>query len=91
MLLFALRKPAINNYTMNNMQSKTRSRKVQWSKQIRIVNLSMSVCLYAHLDLCPLFPFEEELYLFSAEITVRRKTFYCRDGTEHTAALPQSL
>lgn len=43
--------------------------------------------------MCALFTFEEELYLSKVEITVRYalKTSYCRDGSAHSTALPQSL
>lgn len=94
-LLLTLSKPALkdNKRTMNNMQFRARCREVEWSKQIRIKNVSMSMCLYAHLSLCALFTFEEELYLFSAKITVRYalKTSYCRDGSAHSTTLSQSL
>lgn len=93
LLLFTLSKPALkdNKHTVNNMWIGTGCREAQWSKQIRIGDLFVSVC--AHLGVCALFTFEEELYLSSVEITVRYalKTSYCGDGSAHSTALPQSL
>lgn len=64
---------------------------VQTNKDRGIICECLSEC--ANVGMCALFTFEEELYLSKVEITVRYalKTSYCRDGSAHSTALPQSL
>lgn len=84
-------------YHIMNNRIKTSCRETQWSKQIRIKGLFVTVCLYVHIKECTLFTFEG-LYLSNVKVTLRYalKThtplhFHSPSETEQSETSPGSL